>query len=596
MKQTPRYAIADLTGGLNTRQRANKIAPNQLQSIIGMDFNANSLRRALGYEKFGEDVDEDTLGKTLYTHSILAGQEVMIKTIGQYLKYYDEVSGNWYKLTDATFTAETRWSFDKFNGYLYGNNGVDDWIFWQGSTLTTIELAITAVDTEIELPSGKGNLYPNSGTVMIEDEAIPYTGKSGDTLTGCTITADHAAGVSVLLRLDSTTYSGLQKAEQVAFFRNRLYLIDKDTPTIIRHSKLADNTNPETDLVDFTINGAISGDAGFGIAPDQILAIQTIINGNSASVLAAFCRDGIVYAFVVTDGTGTTTNTFVPMRTMTTYPLTKELVTVVENDISINDQYGHVRTLGFGDVNNPLQVQTISQQIEPSLEVTDFSDGASIYNKRKFYTIGKTEEAQTNDIVYYHDTNYTAWGSYKHWDCLDFTLYNGQLYGLSTISGKVWKLNTGYDADGGTYYSEAVTKDIEFGSPLTLKEMGKARISGLITRNCIAYIDFFFDNSETPVTFEISGDNAQIVVNEPNVAVGTVVFGSGVFGGGLPNGTDRREFYAEMIFSSRPQFNKFAMKIRVDDQNVDFEMNDCLFWAKPLDANAWLTQKTINPS
>lgn len=596
MKFNPLYTIRDLTGGLNTKQRANKIQDNQLQSIISMDFSANSLRRAPGYEKFGIEPDDDLLGKTIYTHSILAGQQVLVKSIGTFLKFLDRVDNTWYKLTDATFTADLRWSFDKFNGYLYGQNGTDNWIFWKGSTMTTIVNAVTSASVVIDLPAGKGNLYPASGTVMIQDEAIPYTGKSGDQLTGCTIVEDHPAGSTVILRLDSTTYSGLAKATQIAFFRNRMYLIDKDTPTIIRHSKLADNTNPETDLVNFTIAAAGAGDAGFGIAPDQIIAIRPLINGNSTSVLAAFCKDGTVYAFVVTDGASTTVNAFVPMRTMTTYPANNRMVTVVENDLMMADQLGHVRTLGYGDVNTPLQVQTISKLIEPSLEEMNFEDGAMIYEKRKKYIVGKTTGASTNDLTFYHDSNYNAWGAYGHWDVVDLAEYEGSLYGLSALTGNVWKLNTGYDVNGETYYSEAVTKEIEYGIPLIYKESLKMRMSGLITTNCLTYIDVFFDNDEDPTTFLINGDNVNIIGPNPNVAVGTVVFGSGVFGGGLPNGVSRREFYAQLQFNTLKPFIKMSIRIRMDGANIDFEMNDCMVWAKVLSENLWLTSKLINPS
>lgn len=596
MKFEPLFIMRDLTGGMNTKQRANKIADNQLQSIKSMDMNANSLRRAPGYTLLGTESDDELLGKTLYAHSILAGQKVLVKSIGTFLKFLDRVDNAWYKLTDDTFTEGLKWSFDKFNGYLYGNNGTDDWIFWQGSTMTTIVGDITAATVTITLPTGKTALYPNSGTIMIQDEPITYTGKAGDTLTGCTVTQNHPSGSTVILRLDSSTYSTVAKADQIAFFRNRMYLIDDATPTIIRHSKLADNTNPETDLLNFAIAGGTAGDAGFGIAPDQIIAIKSLINGNNSSVLAAFCKDGNVYAFVVSDGTATTTNSFVPMRTMTTYPTNKRMVTVVENDLMMADQFGHIRTLGYGDVNTPLQVQTISQLIEPSLEAMNFDDGAMIYHKRKKYIIGKTPDGEVNDLTFYHDSNYSAWGSYGHWDCIDLAEYDGMLCGLSSITGNVWRLNNGYEANEQSYYSEAVIKELEFGAPLVYKETLKLRMSGLITTNCLTYLDIFTDNNEQPITFKINGDNVNIIGPNPNVAVGTVVFGSGVFGGGLPNGVNRREFFAQLQFNTLTPFLKLSARIRMDGQNIDFEMNDLLFWVKVKNENQWLSAKVLTPS
>ena len=85
-------------------------------SILGFDFDANSLRRAKGYTKLGTEDDSDLTGKSLYKHEILSGTDLLIKTIGTYIKYYDSVDDEWYKLTDSTFTADLRWSFETFNG------------------------------------------------------------------------------------------------------------------------------------------------------------------------------------------------------------------------------------------------------------------------------------------------------------------------------------------------------------------------------------------------------------------------------------------------------------------------------------------------
>lgn len=593
MSFVPIAQLRDFTGGINTKQRPNKIADNQLKSIISMDFVANSLQRAKGYEIFGTEPDSTLTGKTLWTHSILSGQDVMIKTIGTYLKFYDEVDGKYYKLTDATFTTAKRWSFAKFNGYLYGVNGVDAWIFWKGSARSTLNVAITNVDTTINLQTGHGGRFPNSGDIMIQDEKISYTGRSGDQLTGCTIAQSHAKGSTVILKLDSTSYTGLTKSRRIEFFRNRMFAIDYDNPNILRHSKLADNTNPETDLLNFTVTGGTSGDAGFGIAPDEIITMKSFITGNNTSILAVFCKDGVVYSFLVTDGTNTTTNAFVPLRTMSSYPVAPQMVENIENDLAFVDNHGYIRTLSYGENNTPVRVNTICETIEPSLELMDFSDGCINYERRKLYVVGKTQNAVTNDITWYRDSTYSAFGTYGHWDVVDLTRYNDRLYGLSVVTGNVWLLNEGYSANENQYYSESVAKDYDFNLPLQYKQILRARLSGFITQNCKTYIDFYFDNDEKPITFLIDGDNTKIVGSPPNVAVGTVIFGSGVYGGGLPDGVSRRDFIAELVFPIAKVFLKMTFKIRIDDQNVDFEMNDLELYAKQVSVNVWKKGKSL---
>lgn len=590
----PIAQLRQFEGGVNTKQRPNKIAANQMTSIVSMDFVANSLARAKGYEVLGTEPEDTLTGKSIYRHIVLAGEEMLVKTIGTKIKYLDTQNDTWYPATATTFTADLYWTFRSFNGYLYGNNGVDDWIFWRASAKSTLDGAITIGATTIDLASGTGGRFPTSGTVMIRGMQVTFGGRTGDQLTSVSgVTADMPDGATVILELDGTTYTTIAKTNKIAFFKNRLYLIDKATPTIVRHSKLADATNPETDLVNFAIAGSGTGDGGFGITPEPIADMIVLINGNQSSVLACFCEDGNVYAFDVTDSGSTTVNAFIPMRTMTSYPANARMTTVVENDIAIVDNNGHVRTLFFGDVNTPLQVQTISDLIEPNLEASVFTQGQMHYQKRKLYVLGATDTAVSPDIVYYRDSQYQAWGAYGHWDVIDIDTYEDNLVGLSTVTGNAYTLNTGYNANGEQYYSEAVSGDLDFGQPLNYKSLIEVRIAGFITDNCPAYIDFFKDGSESPSTFLISGNNTEIIDPLNNVAVGTVVFGRGVSGGGLPNGVNRKEFLARILFNEDDPFLKLVYRLRIDDKDVDFEVNDMLLIGKLEGKNLFETQRTI---
>ena len=600
--------ITDMTGGVNSKQRPTKIADNQLVSIVSMDFDANSLRRAKGYTKLGTEDDASLTGKTLYKHEILSGTDILIKSIGTYLKFYDTVDDEWYLLTNSTFTTALRWSFTSFNGYLYGNNGTDNWVFLNGSARSTLASQITTGATTIDLATGTGGRFPTSGTLMIQNEVITYSGKSSDQLTGVAgVLTTHIADTTVILRLDSSTYSSLSKGKEgkftSAFHSNRRYFIDKDNPRKLWHSKLADNTNPETDLINFTVAGTGSGDAGYGFAPDELVAIKEYINGNNSSILACFCTNGNVYAFVVTDGASTTTNVFVPTRTMNSYPVNSQMVAVSENDLVMVDQFGHARTLGYGDVNTPLKVQTISTLIEPSLEATTWDEGCLDYFNRRIWIGGISESGgETNDVYYYHDANYTAWGSYGHWDVIDFAQYNGWLYGLSAVTGDVWKLLDGYavysdDADEnyeGDYRSEAITKEYHFEQPHKYKQLLKIRADGFITSNADVYLDVYLDGALFN-TFLISGDNTDILGAVPNVAVGSIVFGQGVFGGGLPEGSTRKEFVAQLQLNVIQSFLKVQFRIRMDGRNIDFELTNMSVFAKELGSEQWLTNKILTP-
>lgn len=600
MKFEPSLLIDDLTGGLNTKQRPNKIADNQLQSLISMDFVANSLQRARGYTLLGTEPDNTLSGKTIYPHTVLGTQALLVKSIGTYLKYFDEVDKTFYKLTASTFTANKRWSFVSFNGYLYGVNGADYWTMWNGSAQSTLKVAITAVDTIITLQTGHGGRFTNApGYIMIQDERIPYTAVAGDTLTGCTVASSHAVGATVITELNATFDTMLTIAKRIEFFQNRIVAFDAVNPNIVRHSKLAGASSPQLALVNFTIAGSGSGDAGFNIAPKAIRSLKTFSSSSTqtsgtAAVCMAFCEDGIAYSFAITDSSTSTTSAFVPVRTMGgSFPGASQMVTLAENDLAITDQYGHVRTLGYKDTASPLEITPVSKLIEPTLEAMTFDDGDMIYYKRKLRVTGKTPVASSNDLTLYHDSNYDAWGSYGHYDVVCYAEYSGKLLGMSAVTGDVWVLDDGYNANGNPYYSEAITKSYNFGKPHQYKSLIFVRMDGFITSNCPAYIDFFFDDSSQPLSFLLSGDNTKIIGDSANVATGTVVFGAGVFGGGLPDGVLRKPFLAHLQFNTIPPFLKVAMRIRIDSQDVDFEMNNATMWAREEGSNLWLPQKVV---
>lgn len=589
--------IREFDGGINTKQRKNKIDKNQQSSLINMDFSANSARRAKGYERLASaDDDVDKSGKSLYKHTILDGQEVLIKVIGGIIKYLDEVDDKWYRIIDKTYSKRKRWAFETFNGYLYTNNGEDNWIRWNGSARSRNQNKLDSNSTKIELKSGHGSRFPGSGTVLIQGLEIDYSSKNGDELEGININQTIETGNTVILQADDS-FDSVPKAKDLAYHNARMYMIEEDNSNIVRHSKLADNKNPEDDLIDFNIAGSGTGDAGFGILPDKAISLKEYIEGGDSSILAVLVKNGVGYSFSVTDSGNTTTNNFIPLRTMNTYPAARQMAIIAENDIAIADNVGHIRALGYGDINTPLQVRSISEEIEPSIESIDFSVGDMVYYKRKLYVAGANKTTDVPDTVFFRDAQYESWGLYDHWDVISFAEYKDKLVGLSTIDGKVWELEKGYSADGKPYSSEMVTKEFDFKRPHVFKEAIQLRLTGLITETTKAKFEVFFDNENDPTTFIIDGSKDKIILSsDPNVAIGNVVFGEAVYGGGLPGGTSRREFYGQAVLNSNDPFLKTSLKIRLDGSSIDFELNDLSMFVKLHNDGFWQKKASFNIS
>jgi hypothetical protein len=87
------------------------------------------------------------------------------------------------------------------------------------------------------------------------------------------------------------------------------------------------------------------------------------------------------------------------------------------------------------------------------------------------------------------------------------------------------------------------------------------------------------------MTFLIDGDNGDITSALDNVSVGTVVFGQGVEGGGLPEGVVRKRFRATLIVNDLTWFYLLNVVFENNQSDVDFALDKMLFWAEVVDAD-----------
>lgn len=591
MSFKPVEILRTFDGGLNTKDFAENLEKNQSPYLRNVDFTARTIRKAAGYTVFGIDYTTD-VGFFLYNHkTIVDTDEVLIKTTGTQIRFYDEVSLTWQQLSSATFTANKRWWAASFNGYMYGGNGTDNFVRWRGSAWGKLQNAVLAAATTIELEAGQGARFGATGSGLIEGDTFAWTGVSTDTLTGVTgLTSGHSAGARVITELDSSTYSTAPKGSVGAFYKNRMFVRDDDNPTTLYHSKLADNTAPQDDLANFTILGSGSGDAGFFIFPAEILGVKTFITGSNTPVFVVACSDGILYSAEVTDTGGATVQTSSPIKVIGGDLVGKQMLTTTENDIVLVDTFNTIRTYGYEGADSPLRSKRLSDIIEPTMAEVDFTDGFVEFHNRRMFLQGKANDSAANNYTVVKDTNPDAFTIYDYWQLNAVAEWKNNFYGLSSLNQEVYKLFTGLSANDDVIASEYTTPQLNFGAPLILKMLRRIRISGFITSGCNLYFDVYFDENETPFRFLINGDNTSIVIPIDNVAVGTVVFSQGVFGGGLPGGQSKRRFFAELSMPTLQHFYTTYVRITNNEKDVDFELDKLLFYADGSD------QDLIKPS
>lgn len=594
---TAEVLLERFDGGANTKDDQEDLKPNQSPNPRNVDFDAKTIHKAAGYTLFAGTEAETVPGFLLYNHRILTSTEILIKSVNTRLKFYDTVSGTFQLLTDATFTAGKKWWAAQFNGYLYGGNDTDAFVRWKGGSWSTLASATAIGATTIVLATGEGARFAASGNGMIEGDAFSWTGVSTDTLTGVTgLDATHAAGSRVIEKLNSTSYTSNPKGSVGAIFNNRLFVRDDAAPSFIYFSKLADNSNPHDDLANFTISGSGTGDAGYDILPAACLGMKQFTNGDNSQSLVAFCADGIAYEISVTDSGSSTIVTHPVYKNINADLAGVNMVTATENSLLFADSQGTIRDVGYSDVSTIIRTRRLSDDIEPTVEAADFSTGYIKYLTRKGFVIGKQNDSPINNFTVVKDTNPDAFTFYDHWQFNAIEEWNNAFYGLSSLNGNVYKLFDGLSAAGNSIDSSYPTPRLNFGAPLNLKEVRKVRVSGYITTGCDLYFDVYTDDDEDPTTFLINGNNANVTSPTSEVAMGTVVFGRGVFGGELPEGVEARRFIAELNLSTLKKAFTVQVVIRNSQADVDFEIQKMRFFAALASADLMPDARHLTPT
>ena len=319
-------------GGANSRQLPSAIQKNESPFPIGMQFEGKKVSKAPGYQVLGTEADSTLTGYSLYNHRVLSTEEVLVKTIGGYVKYYDEVSDAWQLLSSTTYTTQKKWWFSSFNGYLYVGNDTDSMQRWTLGSWSTLDGDIAIGAATIDLEAGTGDRFANSGSGLIEGDTFAWTGRTADQLTGVSgVTAAHSSGARVTL--EPTAYASAPKGKLGMFYRNRNYVVDAASPNFLYFSKLATNVNPHDSLANFTVAGSGAGDAGFIITDAPVLDMVVYITGTNEPVLVAFCANGISYAISVVDEGGTTVGSAVPFKVAREDIAGVGMTAVTENDL-----------------------------------------------------------------------------------------------------------------------------------------------------------------------------------------------------------------------------------------------------------------------
>ena len=593
MSTSPIFYSTQYDGGLYTREFTDRLQENQSPAMKNIEFVGTSIRKALGFQKFGADTEPVT-GFRLFNHRVRS-EEFLVKVVGSTIKVHDETDDAWYPICGNVFTAKKKFWMDSFNGILYGGNGIENFFTWDGNGSGKAKIPILAAATTIDLETGTGTRFASSGSGFVQGEPFTWSGVTGDQLTGVTgIVVPHPAGSQIWTAIN-LNYPTNPKGSVGAVFGARSFVRDDENPNFFYYSKFATTgADPITFLTDF-VSSTGSGDAGFIIFPSKILGSQKFISGSNLPMLCVFCADGIAYDVKIDDSTvGVTVDKTNPMKVLATDLISQDAIGITENDMILIDNAPAMRAVGYGDLSTTIKTTRLSDEIEPTLKQIDFSDCNIIYFQRRVHFLGKANNADINNAMIVKDTNPVGF-LYHDMHNLNYLVeHKNRLFGLSSFNSDVYELYKGLSANGGVITSYYETPQLNFGLPQIYKVLHKIRIHGYITTNCNLTIKMFCDEDSKPLNeWTINGNDTKIVSSNPAVSIGTVVFSTEPFAGplfqagGVPI-ANVRAFEADLVFSNFKYFIHAHLSYSNAEADTMFALNEALFFGEAQDSDVAL--------
>ncbi len=493
--------------------------------------------RPYGFSLFPSSIafsTDPTPTTSLWTFHLRDGSQILLASRGSDLLYFDEETQTYANLGSGYTSADFGFAEMNINtdavSWLYFGNGVENFSRWSGLH-TNLNGALVGGEAVITVDSTAD--FPASGTLRIAGTNVTYTGTTATTFTGCVGTP--AAADNTPLAEAIQTYPSNPKGNIYLAFDNRLFIAGISTsPQAAYFSEYADATNfSGADIV----NSSTATDPGIFNLVEGGGKITAMVCDEQSIY---FFKENIVYTATLTDAL----YTLYPLkpfdgRSQTTGALTKRSVFVGGNRVFFVSKDNQIYSLQRVETIDYPQMVPISEPIQPTVDVIDFSALSGIvYGIFAHFSCKASVNSAFNDTILVFNMNNGTWDTpVNNFNASDFAVYkiNGteELLFSDSTSANIWRVsNTPVDYDYSTTASWP-TKQYNFGQPSTLKELDAVFIEGYIDINTELEITLNLDDNgyTEKLTTVLSGSESQFIFNQTKVnAFGLLPFGLQPFG------------------------------------------------------------------
>jgi len=566
MKKEP-LLFKDFNGGWNTETASDEIAINESPDMVNVDFTkGGSIKKADGFVELGEDDDDGKITGIIKTPN-RNGDEWLFKFSGANIKIYDDVNEVW-NIIKTGLTEDQKWGNEVFDNIVYLCSTIDSHLTIDLGQIGRLASDILLGATSIELEDA--STFDSSGNVYINNTLVTYTGKSTNTLTGCSNAIATSSGYLCVKAL--SVYASTPKGNITAIFGGRLMIagVTGSGGAVIYGSKATDRT-------DFSITGGAAANDAIAEAMDsKINSVRVFHDDNSYERLMIFTQNNSIYSTNIEDDAtfGTLFSSSYFKKSVTAI---NHFSTVVgQNDIFHIDLNNQIRTLGPNDDGSGKNYSDSISLKHRTLfrDEYDFSDARSVIVDGEYWIITKEGTGDFNNRILIYDTARGAWKKRAGGVYSDIVEYKGKVTISSQAENKVFQVIPKTLTDDGKKINfKYALLDVDY-SPLTFERLRAVRISGIISKNCNLTVKMYRDFGSVLLgEFTISGENSEIIgsIADVSSSYGSVAFGDVPFGG--DEDEDKRFFIANLDLRSLPDLENFRIVAENKQAGVYLEIS-----------------------
>lgn len=437
-------------------------------------------------------------------------------------------------------------------------NGVMNYSFWNGAigtvasnTATTITLnAVTGFTTAASLG------FTSTGTVIVGGVEYAYGGLTGWQLTGLTAVPTLTVNDGVAQAVDDSTYSAVTKFDLLSVQDGRVWGA-LTTAQVVKYSKVGDGTSWTA--------GDTPADGGYF---DVLEGTGPITNIATFKDFMCIFKQDLVKYYQILYPTATTKarNTNIIRQGDDVGCAGPDASLSLEDRVYYVSPKGGVRWIGQSDTSDGFTFEDLTNTIRPTLKDGVFTSSKLVFYEKErvmLATYKNDSDSTFNDrqitIEFVEDDALAKVRpvNINDWPIEDFFKYGGNLYAVSGLEEKIYKLFDGYTKDGAPATSLVTLKRYSFGNRFVRKRGEWLAVRGRIADGQLLHFILSYDRQGSLTTLEgtLEADESKFITTGEVHVIGEDEIGTNPIGGNLDEVDELSSF---LVFFDLPTSHFFS--------------------------------------